>query len=223
MSENIEKTSTFAVSVNSTIEKFRKALIASLIAVVVAVIAIIAVIVINSKIVESDMDEFETVSYNLIDKSSTLTGDELKKLQNDTIAQLQKFSKKSGIVGVRSSMLLGDLYLKQNDFEKARLEYLKAAENGKKSYTNPLAYFNAAVCSEKLKDFDSAVNYYKNASEFADFLLIDHTLFSLARVYEEKNDNALAIETYQKLYDLHPTSSWAKLAKSQLIMLKVLK
>ena len=117
-------------------------------------------------------------------------------------------------------MLVAEIKFAQKNYDEARSAWLKAADVNKKAYTAPLCYYNAAVCCENLNDIDGAVSYYKVASEYEDFVLIDHALFSLGRVNEaaQKYDEAKA--AYEKLNEIRPSSNWGKLAKSRIIFLK---
>lgn len=222
MSDSVE-TETIETSVKKLLEKFRFILLGILCAAVVALIAVVVGIILHGKSVENGLEKVETISFVLTKDASSLSEDETKARLNDAIPQLEKLSSKSGIVGIRASMLLADLYFQKGDDEslaKACDSWIRVTTLNKNAYTAPLAFYNAAVSSELLKDVDSAINYYEKSISFKDFPLIDHALFSLARVYEENSKKESAVATYQKLCDLHPTSTWANLAKSRLISLK---
>ena len=117
-------------------------------------------------------------------------------------------------------MLEAELAFETKDYKRARAAWLAVVKAGKKSYTAPLAYYNAAVCSEELGDVDSAIQYYQKAGDFEDFLLVAHSLFSLGRVKETKQDFKGAAVVYQKIVDKYPSDKWSDLAKSRLIALK---
>lgn len=234
MAEKIQKES-FADKLNASLAKSSKAIFAAAIAVIVVLLAVIVVSNVNASATKKGIEQIESITYALTKNSddSSSSGDaelsedeqkakkEEEKLARQTTAleQLSSLSSKSGIVGVRANMLLADIKFDQKKYDEARDAYVKAAE-GKKAYTRALNYFNAAVCAEELGDNDSAEKYYKAASDDSDFVLIDHVLFSLGRVYEAKSDFENAKSTYEKLNGLHPTTSWGQLAKSRLIALK---
>ena len=67
---------------------------------------------------------------------------------------------------------------------------------------------------------DSAISYYESATKDDEFPLIDHALFSLGRVQENKGDFSAAVSSYSKIADVRPSSKWANLAKSREIALK---
>lgn len=212
---------TLAMSVNSALEKFRKVFLAVLVVFVVAIVAVIAGIVAYSKSVESGIEKIDAAAFALMNNTAELSGDELKGVQDNALGQLSELSSKGGVVGIRANMLLGDLYLQQGRFEESRDAWIRSAEISKKSYTNAVSLYNAAYCFEKLGDLVSAEDFYGRAADFPDFLLVDHALFSLGRVCEASGKSDSAVEAYQRLNDLHPNSSWAKMAKSRIISLKI--
>ena len=223
MTDKNEK-ETLATSLNSALEK-SKGLVFAVAAVVVLVIVAVAVIAtVKSKATAGGIEQLDTISYNLTNISSDnaeLTEEDIAARQNKALEELSSLVEKSGVVGLRANMLVAEIKFAQKNFDEARAAWLKAAEIKKNAYTAPLCYYNAAVCSENLGDTENAILYYKSASEDNDFLLVDHALFSLGRVNEsvQKYDDAKA--AYEKLSELHPTSSWAQMAQSQLISLKV--
>lgn len=242
MSEKIQKES-FADKLNASLAKSSKAIVAVVVAIIVILLAVIVVSNVKASSAKKGLEQIETITYALTKEAEIPAEDENTELseeekaaeeaeteakkaedklarQTTALEQLSSLSSKSGIVGVRANMLIADIKFDQKKYDEARDAYVKAA-NGEKAYTRSLNNFNAGVCSEELGDNDSAEKYYKAASsDDSDFVLIDHALFSLGRVYESKSDFENAKSTYEKLNDLHPTTSWGQLAKSRLIALK---
>lgn len=234
MAEKIQKES-FADKLNASLAKSSKALLAVAVIVFVAFIAILVVSNLNSKSTREGIEQIETITYALTKDSEAADANENSEIsesekasradeakaerQKTALEQLSPLASKSGIVGVRANMLIADIKFDQKDYSAARDAYVKAA-NGKKAYTAALNNFNAGVCSEEMGDNDSAVKYYKAACDDSDFVLIDHALFSLGRVYESKSLYEDAKSTYEKLNGLHPTTSWGQLSKSRLVALK---
>lgn len=232
MAEKVQN-ETVAEKLNASLAKSSKALLVLAAVVVIAFLAVIVVSNVNAGATKKGLELIDTINYSLTKESEISADDEnvseeeiaSKKAeektarQNSALEQLASLSSKSGIVGVRANMLVADIKFSQKNYSEARDAYVKAA-SGKKAYTAALNNFNAGVCSEELGDNDSAVKYYGLAANDKDFILIDHALFSLGRVYEAKSDFASAKSSYEKLNDLHPTTSWGQLAKSRLIALK---
>ncbi len=211
---------TIEVSVNSTIERFRKVLVAALILAVLLVIGIVVGIIVSGKIVSSGIEQLDTIEFVLLKDAASLSGEELSTRLSLAETQLIPLSKKSGVVGSRASLLLADVYFKQEKFEEARSAWIRVAELKKKAYTASLAYFNAGVASEKLGDIEKATIYYETATNDDEFVLVDHALFSLGRVQEGRGDFSAAEKAYSRIEDIRPSSKWADLAKSRIIALK---
>ena len=219
MTEKIEK-ETLASSLNAKLEKSKGAVAVFVAIVVVVIVAVAAFATIKSKTTEKGLELFDSISYSLTDKANDLSKDDVLARENKALEELSALTEKSGIVGLRANMLAADIKFSQKNYEEARSAWLKAIAAKGKNYTTSLCYYNAAVCSEELNDIESAVSYYKSASEDEDFLLIDHALFSLGRVNESAEKYADAKAAYEKLFELRSTSNWGQLAKSRLIALK---
>lgn len=185
--------------------------------------AVFAVVVIsvNEKTIEKGLGKIDLISYELTNKSYDLSETEIAARQDKAVSSLSELVGKSGIVGVRANMLSAEIYYQKKDFENARSAWLAAAQKGKNTYIAPIAFFNAASCSEELGNLDDAVAGYKSASEVEDFYEAAHALFSLGRVQEAKGDFVAAAASYQALVDKSPEDSWAKLAKNRLVSLKI--
>ena len=181
----------------------------------------VVVISVNDKTIEKGLGKIDLISYELTNKSYDLSETEIAARQDKAVSSLSELVGKSGIVGVRANMLSAEIYYQKKDFENARSAWLAAAQKGKNTYIAPIAFFNAASCSEELGNLDDAAAGYKSASEVEDFYEAAHALFSLGRVQEAKGDFVAAAASYQALVDKSPEDSWAKLAKNRLVSLKI--
>ncbi|MBB5225849.1 hypothetical protein DYE50_08150 [Treponema ruminis] len=218
----IEKTEkqTIETSLNSVLEKSKGIVFAVAAVVVVVIVAVAVFATVRSKSIEKGISQVDSIAYNLTNESKDLSETDIAARQDKALEELAKLSDKSGVVGLRANMLAAEINFAKKNYDQARSAWLKAIQAKGKNYTTSLCYYNAAVCSENLNDSENAIAYYKSASEDEDFLLVDHALFSLARVNEDakKYDDAKA--AYEKLNELHSSSSWAQLAKTRLIALK---
>lgn len=225
MADKIEN-ETLASSLNAKLEKSKGAVFAVCGIVVAAIVVVAVIATVKSKATSKGIEQIDTISYTLTKDADKLPEGESEKAaeiasrQNAAIEQLSALSEKSGVVGLRANMLIAEIKFAQKNYEEARAAWLKAISAKGKNYTTSLCYFNAAVCSENLGDAESAISYYKSASDDEDFVLVDHALFSLGRVNESAQKYEDAKAAYEKLFDLHSTSDWGKLAKSRLIALK---
>ena len=212
---------TLETTISEMLVKSKKAITAIVIAAVVVIVGVILGVTLHSKSIASGIEQVDTIYYVLTKDSADLAEGDLTARFDDAASKLEPLAKKSGIVGIRASLLLADIHFQKGEFEKAKNLWLRAASLKKNSYTYSWAYFNASVCAEKLDDLDSAVAYMDKAAENEDFALIDEVLFNLGRLNESKGSFDSAKVAYEKVNDLHPSSNWAYLSKSRLIQLKV--
>ncbi len=240
MAENFKTDETLATRLNDKLTAVRKPLLAALAAVIIALVVLVVAILVSEQSTKKGLAHIDAIYFSLTSKeygseavATSADGEEttvedqylsntksLAEAESISLEALIPYAAKGGIVGVRANLLMAELYFEQKDFEKARAAWLKAATAKNGAYTAPLAYFNAAVCSENVGDNEQAAQYYKTAADAKDFLLADHALFSLGRVQEALSDVAAAQEAYEKLCDVHPDTTWAHLAKSRLLSLQ---
>ena len=117
-------------------------------------------------------------------------------------------------------MAAADIDFDRKNWEESRTNWVLAAETQKKSYTAAICFYNAAVCSEELGDFDNAVAYFDKASQAEDFPLASKAMFNAARIEDQRMNYQAAAERYQKLNDTHSGTDWANLGKSRIIALR---
>ena len=210
---------TVGEKISNYVENRQNVLIAILAVVVAAVIAYTVAVTVTSKANTKGLAAIDTISYVMTQESASLSEEELEMRRNKAVEDLSAYLEKGGIVGVRANMLAGEIYYSVKDFKNSAKCWTSAAAKGKKSYTAPLAYFNAAVSYENINDLDNAEKYYKYAVFAKDFLMASHAEFSLGRVREAKGDTDGAIEAYRSLLGKNPDTSWGNLAKTRLIAL----
>jgi tetratricopeptide (TPR) repeat protein len=183
------------------------------------IVAALAIGLVNYFITQSNakgIAAIEEISYKL---GKTPSG-EIGTAVEEALASLDEYTSAKGVVGTRANLLKAELFFRDKKYEDARSAWLVAAETQKKAYTAPIAWYNAAVCSEELGDTAAAISQYETAIAFEDFALVTHAIFSLARIKDEAGDYTGAAEQYQKLSDTYPDDSWTKPATSRLIALR---
>ncbi|MDE6350982.1 MAG: hypothetical protein K2K67_08265 [Treponemataceae bacterium] len=219
MAENtVQKTS--AEKINAFLTRNRKVILTVCAFVAAAVIVGTVCVVVSVRQTEKGLAKLDAIAYALMQNAAELAGDDLAARQETALSALAALTGKGGIVGTRANMLAADLYFQRKDYESAKDAWLKAAGAKKNAYTAPICRFNAAAAAENAGDLDTALDCYQKAADAAGFLLADHALFSVGRVYEAKQDFAAAAEAYRRLNDASPDSDWASLAKTRLIALK---
>ena len=217
----VQKEDNLAERLNDGILKARKPLIALCVALVVIIVGLVACVLITDSSTKKALAQIDEIQYTLTTDVNDVSEDELAAREEKALTALAPLTAKSGTIGSRANLLAAEIHFQKKDYEAARTAWLAAASTKKNAYTAPLAYFNAAVCSENLADNDAAVTYYTLASETKDFLLLDHALFNLGRVNEAKGDVNAAKAAYEKLTDAASGSNWVNLAKSRLLAFQI--
>lgn len=169
---------------------------------------------------KKNLAKIDNIEYTLTKDSAALSESDLSTRREEALKELTPLLSKGGIVGVRANMLAADVMMQKKNYESARTYWLAAQKDGKKSYTAPICYFNAAACSEELNDNQNAITYYENATKDKDFYLVTEALFNLGRVEETAGDYKKAGEAYKQLIDKYKYDGWTNLAESRFIQLE---
>ena len=219
MAEKAEKKSGSS-KLSAFLEKNRKGVLITFIAVVIIVAAFVCVELIKSSTSKKDLAAIEGYYYDLLEVPVDTEDSEINKLATGCIENLAAYTKKGGIAGVRANILSAELAYILGDYEAVVKYYDAAIAKGKKSYTAPLCMYNKAVSLEELNRLDEAAQAYKEAAEFPGFGMASHAYFSYARVLETKGDISAAAEVYKTMNDKFTDDEWANVAKTRLIELK---
>jgi len=220
MAENTEK-QTASSKLNNLIESKKKIFITILVILLCAIIAyVVCAIVINNTKVKN-LTSLDDISYTLTESSASLEESELTARRIDALEKLEAFTSKGGIVGARANMLKAELLYQQKNYSEAAEAWKLTIEKSAKTYIEPIAYYNYAVCNEEMGQNDAAIENYKKAADNNDFALKTHASFSYARCLEAAGKYAEAYTAYSDLYGTNPDDSWAKLAKTRMIALEI--
>ena len=203
------------------IEKRKIAIITILIVLVCLLVGyvIFASVANNNK--AKGLQAIDEITFEMTDNSSDLSDGEIAVRLNTAFEKASAYTKKGGIVGARANMLCADITYQQKKYGESADFWKAAAEKSKKSYIAPLCYFNLAVCYEEAGNKEDAATYYKLAADNNSFVMRTHAMFSYARLLEAKGDYENAAAAYTELNDNFSGDSWADLAKSRLIALKI--
>lgn len=206
---------------NGFLEKNKVWLFSVVGAIVIAVVVFVLVVVCSGKSSEKVLSAVDEITFELTKESSDLSESELSKRREAAMESLKPYLSKSGVGGVRANMLAAELSFQIKDYDSALSYWGDAAKKGIKSYTAPLCFYNMGVCAEEDGNLDVAAENYAKASEYKDFIMKSHAMFSLGRVYEAQKENEKAIEVYTNLVNEKPEDSWAKIAKTRIISLEL--
>jgi TolA-binding protein len=173
----------------------------------------------NQLLIDNLQESFTTWS-SLDDKTSAQAQDSF----NSLVAELNTLAAKGGSAYpvVKAQYLLGLAYYAQEDYEKSRTYFLEAANKGKGTYMESLSIMNAAAVSEQLGDNAKALEYYQSVWDTFGSSAAEapKALFSVARLHESNGNTTLAKAVFQQLADEFPTSEYAKLAQTRLVILQ---
>ncbi len=157
---------------------------------------------------------------SLEDKSSA----EALKSFDSLVAELNALASKGGskYPSVKAQYLLGMAYYGQENYEMALNNFLESAKKGKGTYMESLSIMNAAAVSEQLGNNVKALEYYQRVWDTFGNSAAEapKALFSIARLHEFNGNITLAKAVFQQLADEFPTSEYAKLAKTRLVILQ---
>lgn len=210
---------TISLKLNDFLVKY-KGLVFGFIAVLFVFVIVLSVgMTISSSAVSKGISQIDSIDYTFRKDTDEISGDDLLKKQDEALASLNPLLKNSGVVGSRANFLAADIYFQKGMFEESRECWINAAKKNSSAYTAPIAYYNAAVCSENLNDLESAIEYYEKVVSAKEFYLIDHAYFSLGRVNESKGDFEAAKASYEKISG--KTNEWGALAQSRLISIDI--
>jgi len=220
MTENEVKTTAGTKTANF-LEKNKKGLAAFLCAVIVLLLAYVIFSSVSASASAKNLQKIDEISYALTNGSASLNEDELAARRSKALEELSAFVNKGKVSGVRANMLAAEISYQSGKKEDAAAYWKKAAEKDRKAYTAPLCYFNLASAYEDLDKNEEAAASYKLAADNKDFVMRAHAAFNYGRLLETMEKYAEAAEAYQKLNDELPDDTFAKLAKTRLLQLKL--
>ncbi len=219
MSDEVKKI-TLGTKVGDFVEK-RKVIIISIFCVILMfVVGYIVGTVIGSSSKSKNLAKIEEITYNLTNESLNLSEEEIEDRRNVALEALVPYVKKGGIAGARANLVCAEIVYQQKKYDDAVNYWTNVSEKSKKSYLAPIAYYNLGVCYEQLGDTQKASDNYKKAAENDNYILQTHAKFSYGRTLETLGKVDEAKSVYQDLNDKNPDDTWAKIAKTRLLILE---
>ncbi len=221
--QNQEEKKPVPVVISDFLLRYRRIILSSIAVVSVIVLAI----VIFSVVVEKRNSDATAQIEDLLEKwekaKGKKEGQELADAEDDILTELNSIAEKNKHLsaGARANLVAAEFYYNKKDWSNARERYLAAVEAKDSIYIAPLAYYNAAVCSEELADPDQAIELYNKALDHDSFTMKPRALFNIGRIEEQRGNRDLAIASYEKLAESYPDDSWTLLAKSRIIALQI--
>jgi tetratricopeptide (TPR) repeat protein len=218
----------FGEKLNEFLQKNRKGLVISLVAVVVLLIGFAVGFAVYGNLQEkalSTVEEFNRryealrVYINSENEEDVSKKDDVKVLQED-LAVFE--AKASGFTAARAYAISAGIYGDQKNWADAEKTWASAAAAAAKTYFEPAALFNAAVSAEEQGNNGGAVGFYNQAlSSGDDFPAAPRAQFAIGRIEEGRGNKEAAIEAYRVVLSKWPGDDvWANLAQSRIIVLQ---
>jgi tetratricopeptide (TPR) repeat protein len=204
------------------IQRNRRGLLISAIALVVIVIGFIAGNALRSSLREKANRAVEDVTQRyeilVIDINEPEKAGDVTTL----LDELMVFAgKTSGYAGARAYSLAASIYAEQKNWAQAESAWRDSAKKAGNSYLAPASLFNAATAAEEQGNLDQAVGLYaESAAHVSGFPAAARAQFEIGRLRESQGDTQAALEAYKLIQEKWANeSTWINLAQSRIILL----
>ncbi|MFH1612166.1 MAG: tetratricopeptide repeat protein [bacterium] len=115
----------------------------------------------------------------------------------------------------------GHCYYELKNFKKATEIYQKCLFKFRGTIEIAYIKLNLASCCKSLNNNEKSIFYYKQVEkEYKNTILAEYAIISMADIYAKSNKEKEAINTYQKLIDFYPESSFKKEIQDKIEWLK---
>lgn len=221
--QNREEKKPVPVVISEFLLRHRKIILSSIACVSIVVMAIVVFFVVVEKKNSAATAQIETLLERWETVKVEKEGQALTDAEDGILTELNAIAGKNKRLssGARANLVAAELYYSRNDWANARERYLAAADAKESIYIAPVAYYNAAVCSEELADPDQAIALYNRALDHDSFTMKSRAIFNIGRIEEQRGNRDLAIASYEQLAESYPDDSWTLLAKSRIIALQI--
>jgi len=206
------------------IHRHRKVFWGTLVGILVVLIGVLVYVEFQKKYLEESTRRIEDV-LKLVSQYHQAKDAEKEKMEKDIFKELDSIlsTYPSYYAGIRALHVKADLLYEKKEYKGAAELWELLAKKYPKSHLAPISLMRVSVCKEELGDLDGALGALKEVdSKYGKtFPETPHILFSMGRIYEAKGAYSEAANSYNRLIDEYPQSSWTKLARNRLIYFKV--
>ncbi|GMO40083.1 MAG: hypothetical protein Pg6C_00770 [Treponemataceae bacterium] len=210
-----QEAATVSQHIEAFLLKYRKVILSFAAAIVIGAAAVGIAFAVTETVRKKGLERIDRIANALVKANEDDTA-----ASQTALTELESLTAAKNIVGARANMLKAEILFNDKKFDEARAAWLKAADAGKKSYIAPLSWFNAAVCSEEIGDFDAAFEWYQKAGNAKDWTQKTHALFNAGRVKDEAGGYEAAAKLYQELNEAYAGDSWANIAMTRVLTLR---
>jgi|GEM_PF-5500194 len=204
---------------------FNKALLSKIFIIfIVFIILIFTISLFNNQNLDKSFNELFKIEFNYAKFQKETDEDKKGELKNETIKLIQSLKPSfKGYPYQRSNIIEAKIYEEDGDLDKALLNYLEAFKV--KNHLEVLIKFKIALLKEDKGDLDGALSDFTeianklNLNKKMTFTEKERLYFSIARIYENKDNLKKAKEYYIYIQDNFENNPWRNLAKSKLLSL----
>ena len=207
--------------------KFKKPLFIFVLTFITALIVITVITAVSASTEKAALSLYDKIdsAFTTAMQSQQIETDQNNEQMASILSDIDTLVKKypKTISALQALLLKADYYIQKKDYEKALNAYLQIISINGKHYIADIARQNAAAMYEELGNIDKAIDMLEmldNNSKKNLFLSRNHVLFTLGRLYEQKQDFLKAVQLYTRLVASGANDDWTKLAQSRIIALK---
>ena len=227
--EIIKNTETLTVSqrIQEFIQKNRKTLFISLIALVVILAGLIIFVTVRERTQANAISKVDGFNRRYEEIRLHIGSGEPSAIIHQVEAmalllELGEFQNRaSGFAAAWAYSISANIFTEQGQWGQAEEAWSNAAKAAGKSYFAPISFFNAAVAAEEQGRVEAAIDYYNRALGYGDIFHSEaRAQFSIARLEEERNNKDAALAAYRNLMSKWPDDPvWANLAQNRILVL----
>lgn len=222
--KNTNEALTFNQKLYEFVQKNRKTLFISFIAMIVIIAGLIIFITVRDRMQANALSRVDEFSRRYEEVKDHIIGGDLMQQAEIAIllAELQDFQNRtSGFPAARAFSITAEILTEQGNWAGAETAWSNAARTAEGNYLTPIALFNAAVAAEEQGNVQAAIDYYIRAIGFGElFHSAARAQFAIGRLEEGRSSREAALAAYRNLLARWPEDPvWSNLAQNRIIML----
>jgi len=206
------------------LQKNRRTLFISLIAIVVILAALIITVTVRERMQANAISQVDAFNRRYEELQPHInTADMMRQAETAILLiELSEFQNRaSGFPSARAFAISANILTDMRSWPEAEEAWANAARAAGRTYLAPISLFNAAVAAEEQGNIQGAIDHYTRAIAFGDiFHFAPRAQFSIGRLEEQRNNRDAALAAYRVLLARWPHDSiWTNLAQNRVIIL----
>ncbi len=208
----------------SFLSKYRKVLAGLLIVIALVVVSLVVILTLQQNRRDESLEAVEELqrSYGQwLAASESERSEGGERLVEQASAVVTEYE--GMYAAIRASLIQADVLFELERWDEAAAQFAETAAIADDSYLGAVASMGAAVSYENAGNGEQALAVYGNLVDaFAeDSSFMPRALFNIGRIHEQSGSIVEAADSYNRLIDDYPTSSWTNLARNRIITLTV--